>query len=194
VPILEGDGKPFQELRAAGFTSVSVAFEIGSAWNDRTRTLSLSPATLELDRLFSTSLTVSIGNVPPGLPLGDPDQMAHAADMLEAGPLELSFHDGGGLDLVLAQTAKDQAISPSAARSKMIDEMNRRARMQPQQSAEFERLVDALGRFLSASGATLKVTLTPKGHVNLTQTLELAKVDPIAALSRFEVEVSVSGP
>jgi hypothetical protein len=36
------------------------------------------------------------------------------------------------------------------------------------------------------------VRLTPKGRVNVMQTLELAKTDPIGALSRFTVEASVS--
>ena len=64
--------------------------------------------------------------------------------------------------------------------------------MQPRQSPEFQRLVDELARFLAGDGSTLKVRLTPKGRVNVMQTLELAKTDPIGALSQFAVEASVA--
>jgi len=193
MPLGREDGEPFVALRDAGFTSVIAAFDIGSAWTERTRTFVLSPATFELDRLFALSLRLSIENFSPGLLVTDPAKMALAATALEVGPLELTLRDGGGLDFVVAQVARNEGISAADARAKMVDDLNRNTGLQPRQSPEFQRLVDALGRFLGGNGSTLKVNLTPKGHVNLMQTLELAKTDPIGALSRFNVEATVGG-
>jgi hypothetical protein len=122
----------------------------------------------------------------------DPAKIAAAAEALEAGPIELSLHDSGGLDFAVAQAAKQQATSASAARARMVDQIKLAASMQPRQSPEFQRLVDALARFLAGDGSTLKVRLTPKGPVNVMQTLELAQTDPIGALARFAVEASVA--
>jgi hypothetical protein len=63
----------------------------------------------------------------------------------------------------------------------------------PRQSPELRRLADALASFISGSGGTLKIHLTPRGHVNIMQTVELMKLDPIAALSQFDVEAAVVG-
>jgi hypothetical protein len=123
----------------------------------------------------------------------DPARLAVAAASLEAGPVELTLHDSGGVDFVVAQAAKGQGIVASDARAKLIDDLNRNAGLQPQ-SPEFQRLVNAVGRFLAVSGSTLTLRLTPKGRGNLVQMLEQAKVDPIGALSRFTVEASLAAP
>jgi hypothetical protein len=192
MPIANEDGEPFQALREAGRKTLTVALDFSSTWTEQTHTFVLSPATFELDNLFSVSLALSLGNVPSGIFVDDPAKLAAAAAALEAGPIELSLHDSGGLDFVLAEAAKKQATSASAARARMVDQMKLAARMQPQQSPEFQQLVDALARFLAGDGSTLKVRLTPKGRVNVKQTLELANTDPIGALSQFAVEASVA--
>jgi hypothetical protein len=194
MPIGNETGDAFNALRAAGFNSLMLGFDVGSTWTEQTRTFALSPGAFQVDNLFSASLALSIGNFSPDLLINDPAKMAPAVAALEAGPIELSFRDSGLLDLVTAQVAKSQGISVSAARSKAIDDMNQAVRAQPQQSPELNRLVDALARFLGASGQTLKVRLTPKGQVNIMQTLQSTKTNPVAALARFNVEASVGAP
>jgi hypothetical protein len=190
MPIADQDCPPCKALRDSGIGALTVAFDVGSAWNEQTRTLVLGPATVELNDLLSVSLKLSIGNFSPDLLIDDPVKKEQAAKALEVGALEVSVHDNGAVDFAASQVARSQAISAGDARAKMIEDMNRAARTQPRQNAEFQRLVDALGRFLAKDGETLKVTLTPKGRVNLVQTFEL---DPIDALSQFIVEVSVGG-
>jgi len=194
MPIADQTGDLFKALRDAGFHSLTFAFDIGSKWTEGARTFVLSPVALEFDNLFSASLALSLGNFSPDLLTNDQAKTAPAAAALEAGPIELSLHDGGALDFLVAQVATKQGLSVSAARAKMIEDMNRVVQAQPQPSPEFARLVDALGRFLASNGQTLKIILTPKGQVNLLQTLQSAKTDPMGALSRFSVEASVSGP
>jgi hypothetical protein len=191
MPIADQDGPPFKALRDAGIGRLTVALDIGSAWNEQTRTLVLSPATVELNDLLAVSLKLSIGNFSPDLLLDDPVKKELAAKALEVGALEVSVHDNGAVEFAASQVARNQAISAGDARAKMIEDMKRAARTQPRQDAELGRLVDALGRFLAKDGETLRIAVRPKGRVNLAQMFEL---DPSDALSQFNVEASVGGP
>jgi len=195
MPIPDEDGEPFQALRDAGRNTMSFALDLNSTWTEQARTFVLSPATFEVDNMFSVSLALSLGNVTPGIIfVNDPAKMAAAAAVIEAGPIELSLHDGGVLDFVVTEAAKKQAVSASAVRARMIDQMKLAAGSQPQQNPEFQRLVDGLARFLAGDRSTLKIRLTPKDRVKVMETMELAKTDPIGALSRFTVEASVAAP
>ena len=190
MPISDRDGPPFKAMREAGVDRLTVAFDIGSAWNEQARTVVLSPATVELNDLLAMSLKLSIGNLPSNLVLDDPAEQERAAKALEFGAIELSVHDTGAVDFTVSALAREQRISAGDARAKMIEDMKRGARTQPRQSAELQRLVDAFARFLAQDGATLKIALRPKGRVNLAQLFE---VDPIDALSQFDVEASAGG-
>jgi hypothetical protein len=146
-----------------------------------------------MEGLFSVALTLSIDKVSPDLMTNDPAKTLAAAAALEIGPMGLAFHDSGGLDVALAQAAKIQGVDPAAARRISVEQINRNLRAMPRQSPELRRLADALASFISGSGGTLKIHLTPRGHVNIMQTVELMKLDPIAALSQFDVEAAVVG-
>src|SRR5262249_14433685 len=141
----------------------------------------------------STSLTLSIGNFSPDLLVNDQAKILAAAAALEVGPLEVAFHDSGGLDFMVAEAARKQGVGGDEARKRIADELARNARTMPWQSPDLRRIVDALGSFLAGSGGTLRISLTPRGHVNVMQTVELIKIDPIAALSQFSVEAAVVG-
>lgn len=190
MPIADQDGPPFKALRESGIDKMTIAIDIGTAWNEQARALVLSPATVELNDLLAVSLKLSIGNVSTDLLLDDPVKQQQAAKALEVGAIEVTAHDNGAVDFAAAQVARNQGISIGDARAKMIEDMRRGAGTQPRQSAEFQRLVNALGRFLAKDGDTLKITLRPKGRVNLAQMFEL---DPIDSLSQFNVEASVGG-
>jgi hypothetical protein len=190
MPIADQDGPPFKALREAGVDRLTIAFDIGSAWNEQARTVVLGPATVELNDLLAVSLKLSVGNFSTDLMADDPAKQESAAKALEVGAAEVSVHDTGAIAFTLSQLARDQGISAGEARAKMIEDMRRGARTQPRQSAELQRIVDALARFLAQDGETLKIALRPKGRVNLVQMFEL---DPIDALSQFDVEASVGG-
>src|SRR5262249_24333719 len=135
-PITHEVGEPFDSLRAAGFKALTLAFDLSSAWSEQTRTATLRPATFRLDRLFSASLAVPLGIVRAALMagdmVGDAAKLAPAVAAVEAGPLELSFHDAGGLDLVVAQFAKTHGVNAADARTMMIDQLNVTAAALPQ--------------------------------------------------------------
>jgi hypothetical protein len=193
ISITDDFGEVFAALRDAGRNSVVFGFDMTSTWSEQTRTFALGPATFEMEGLFSVALTLSIDKVSPDLMTNDPAKTLAAAAALEIGPMGLAFHDSGGLDVALAQAAKIQGVDPAAARRISVEQINRNLRAMPRQSPELRRLADALASFISGSGGTLKIHLTPRGHVNIMQTVELMKLDPIAALSQFDVEAAVVG-
>jgi hypothetical protein len=46
----------------------------------------------------------------------------------------------------------------------------------------------ALARLIENRGTTLNVLLTPKARINLLQSVEIARTDPLLFLSQFKVE------
>jgi hypothetical protein len=188
IPIGANETGPLKSLRDAGHMSVTFMIDMGLAWNDATRTFTLDPVVLSVDQLFSTSLVASVDNFPLDILLINPVQFSLAAGSMEAGPLTLTIRDSGMLDLAVADAAKGQGVSAETARRTMLDNMNMRARAASQQNPDIQRLADAVTRFLATSNGSLRIALTPKGHVNVMQTLQLVNINPAAALARFTVE------
>ena len=192
ISVTDDFGEVSTALRNAGRNSVVFGFDMTATWSDLTRTSALA-ATFEMEGLFSVALILSIDKVSPDLVMNDFAKKLAAAAALEIGPIEVSLHDSGGLDVAFAQAAKMQGVDAAAARRMSVEQINRNLGAMPRQGPELRRLAAALASFLSGSGGTLKINLTPRGHVNIMQSVELIKLDPIAALSQFNVEAAVVG-
>src|SRR5262249_13085204 len=107
LPITDRDGEPFKGLRDARINALTVAFDVGSAWNEQPRRVVLSPATVELNNLLSVSLKLSIGNFSPNVMVDDLVRRELAAKALEVGAIELSVRDNGAIDFAAAQAARN---------------------------------------------------------------------------------------
>jgi len=188
VPIGANETGLSRSLRDAGRTSITFMIDLGLAWNDATRTFTVDPVVVSVDQLFSTSLVASVDNFPLDILLINPVQFSLAAGNMEAGPLTLTIRDSGMLDLAVADAAKKQGVSTETARRTMLDNLNMSARAASQQNPDILRLAEAVTRFMATSNGSLRIALTPKGHVNVMQTLQLAGINPAAALARFTLE------
>ena len=122
----------------------------------------------------------------------NPVQFSLAAGNMQSGPLTLNIRDSGMLDLAVADAAKKQGVSTETARRTMLDNLNMSARAASQQNPDILRLAEAVTRFMATSNGSLRIALTPKGHVNVMQTLQLANINPAAALARFTVDTGPS--
>src|SRR5205085_199247 len=100
----------FKALADVGFRSLWIGFDASASWTEATRTIMI-PARVEFDGLFSATATVSINNVQRNNFETDPAKFGEAARDLEAGTIEFSLRDIGGLDLVIAHFAKTQNLS-----------------------------------------------------------------------------------
>jgi hypothetical protein len=77
--------------------------------------------TLEVGSLLKASARVSFANVPRDMFSINPVQAANMAAQIEAGTVELTLHDLGGVDLAVAQYAGAQSVSRDEARRAIID-------------------------------------------------------------------------
>jgi hypothetical protein len=176
-------------LIAAGWDRAAIDLDLGAAWTETSATFALEPVSLELDRFANASARVSLANVPRGVFSGDPAQAMAAAAQLEAGPITLTLHDTGGIDLAAAQFARSQNINRDAARRAIADGI--RANGQKfAANPDAVAAAETLARFVETPGQTLIIKLTPLGKVPALQVMQQLQTDPLTALAQFKIEAS----
>jgi hypothetical protein len=190
LPVGGGDNGPLRALADVGFRQIWLKFDASATWTETTQTIAF-PALIEFDGLFQASASVEINNVSRRHFEPDPSKFGDTANDLEAGVVELSLRDTGGLDLLIAHFARSQNVSLEAARQEIKENIDRALLGQLAPSPELRQLATTLGRFVTTRGSTLKASITPKQRVNLMQLLDMIDVDPLRALSQFNLELSV---
>jgi hypothetical protein len=163
--------------------------DIGAGWTESSGTFALEPAKLEVEGLGKAQARVVLANVPRAL-FAEPAKAAAIAAQVDTGTLELTLHDGGGVDLLVSQYARSQNISRDAARSAILDAIKTNGAQAAGASADAAAAVAAIGRFVETPQQTLVIKLTPIGKLPAVQLVQLLKSDPMAALAQFKIEAS----
>jgi hypothetical protein len=179
-----------QPLVAAGMDTLALNCDLGAAWTEASRTFVLDPITLELGNLLKASVRVSLANVPRGIFSLNPQQAATMGAQIEAGTMELSLRDMGGVDLAIAQYARAQNVSRDAARRAIVDNLRASSEKTAGANPDAVAVVEALTRFIDNPGQTLIIKLTPLGKVPALQLIQMLKTDPLIALAQFRIEAS----
>jgi hypothetical protein len=179
-----------QPLVAAGMDTLALNCDLGAAWTEASRTFVLDPVTLELGNLLKASARVSLANVPRGIFSLNPQQAATMGAQIEAGTMELSLRDMGGVDLAIAQYARAQNVSRDAARRAIVDNLRASKEKTAGANPDAVAVVEALTRFIDNPGQTLIIKLTPLGKVPALQLIQMLKTDPLIALAQFRIEAS----
>jgi hypothetical protein len=179
-------------LLAAGMESVAIDFDFGAAWTEASRAFVLEPVSLELGNLLKATFRVSLANVPRGVFSINPVQAANMAAQIEAGTLELTLRDLGGVDLAVAQYAGAQNVSADDARRAIIENIKTATSEAATTNPDVAALADALTRFVESPKGTLTLKLTPHGKVPAMQLIQVLKIDPLTALAQFQVEASTT--
>jgi hypothetical protein len=177
-------------LVAGGLDRAAVDIDLGAAWTETFGAFVLEPVALEIGGLVKASARVSLANVPKAVFSADPAKALAAAAQLEAGVIELTVRDIGGVDLAFAQYARTLAVSRDTARRSFVDEMKASGEKAAAANPDMVAAVQALARFLESSGQTLIIKLTPRAKVPALQLIQLLKTDPVIALSQFRIEAS----
>lgn len=177
-------------LAAAGMNTVAIDSDLGAAWTEASRTFALTPVTLEVGGLLKASARVSLANVPRGVFSLNPVQATNMAAQIEAGAVELTLQDLGGVDLAVAQYAGAQNVSRDEARRAIIDSIRSSSEKSLGANPDATVAVEALTRFIETPGQTLVIKLTPLGKVPALQLMQLLKTDPSIALAQFVIEAS----
>lgn len=189
-PVDLSDPDPFKMLAAAGITNATVHFDLGAAWTENARTFAVEPAAIEIGNVLTAAARLTLVNVAREAFSLNPLQAAIMAAQIEAGPVEIALRDTGGLDLMIAQQARQQNISREAARKAVVDGIRESAMKMASINPDVMALAGVLTRFIENPRGTLNIKLTPRGKVSAMQLLEAMKTSPIAALARFQVEAT----
>ena len=193
-PIEATDADPFKMLAAAGLRSAAISVDLGAAWTEASRTFALEPVIIELGSVLTASARLSLANVPRELFSTNVLQAAFMAAQVEAGTLELTVRDLGGIDLAIAQYARTQNVSPDDARRAIVDNI-KAGGATPWRRCQsgYRGRGGGAGRVLSRTPrGTLTIRLTPKGKVLAMQLIQAMKTDPLAALAQFRVDASTA--
>jgi hypothetical protein len=189
-PIDASDPDPFKMLVTAGRDQAAINFDLGAAWTEGSRTFMLAPVTAEIGEVGTAAARISFSNVPREVFSINPLQAAIMAAQVEAGTIEIALRDIGGVDLVVAQYARTQNMTPDAARRAIIENIKTNGMTMSTTNPDAMAIAGALTRFIENPRGTLTVKLTPKGKVPAMSLVEAIKTNPLTALARFQVEAS----
>ena len=177
-------------LVMGGLDRAAIDVDFGTAWTENTGAFVFEPVALEIGGLLKASARVSLANVPKAIFSADPARAMVAAAQLEAGAIEFTVRDTGGVDLAFAQYARTLAVSRDAARQRFLDELKANVENVAPGNPDAATAVQALTRFLESPRQTLIVKLTPRAKVPALQLFQLLKTDPPSALAQFRIEAS----
>ena len=177
-------------LIAAGLDKMAIDLDLGTAWTEASRSFVLEPVTFELGGMLKASARVSLANVPREVFSINAIQSAVMATQIEAGTIDLTVRDLGGVDLAVGHYARMQNISRDAARKAIVDDIRNSAATTGTSNPDAMAAAEALARFIETPRTTLTLKLTPRAKVPAMQLLQLLKTDPLIALAQFRIEAS----
>jgi hypothetical protein len=191
-PITSGDGEPFNQLLAAGMTTATVDLDAGARWSEASRVAVLSPFSAKLADVGSIEVNATLGNIPASAFTLDGATFVAATAAVEAGPIEIVIRDLGGLDLIVADVARKQNLSPDAARRMVVETATQHLAALIPPSPDLSELADAVAHFIEAPGGKLSISITPKGRLPLLPLFASAQGNPATILAQFRIQPSVT--
>lgn len=179
-----------QMLVAAGIDTMTIDTDLGAAWTEASRSFALEPVKFEIGGLAKATARISLDNVPREAFSADPVQAIGAAAQIEAGTIELTLRDLGGVDLAVARFARAQDVGRDDARRAILDGIKAQGETSGSTNPDADALLAAISRFVETPGQTLVIKLTPRAKAPALQLLQLLKTDPLMALAQFRIEAS----
>jgi hypothetical protein len=176
-------------LIAAGLDRLSAEGDIGAEWTEAARSFVIDVPKLELSGLVKVSARIALANVPRQVFSANAAQAMGAAAQIEAGGIELTVRDLGGVDLGVVQYARAQNVSREAARQAIAQGIRDTSTTEAIAPA-MEAIRGALISFVETPGQTLVIKLTPRAKAPALQLVQMLKTDPLIALAQFRIEAS----
>jgi hypothetical protein len=177
-------------LVLAGIDTIATDDDIGAVWTEQSGDFVLDPIKIQLGGILDASARISLGHVQRQMFSFNPQQVAVAAPQIEAGTVELTLHDLGGVDLAVKQFARAQNLSPDDARQALIETIKTNSADTVTANPAAAVIVDALVSLVEKSGATLTLKLTPRGRIPAILLIQQFKADPARLLAQFQIEAS----
>jgi hypothetical protein len=177
-------------LISAGLDTLSADGDIGAEWTEADRSFVVDVPKLEIGGLVKASARIALANVPRQVFSANAAQAIGAAAQIEAGGIELTLRDLGGVDLGVVQYARAQNVSRDAARKAIVENIMASSQDVASANPDAEAAVQALARFVESPGQTLVIKLTPRAKVPALQLFQMLKTDPLIAMAQFRIEAS----
>ena len=177
-------------LIMAGVDKLAINLDLGAAWTESSGAFALAPAMIDLGNLAGAQARIALANVPRGVFTTDPVQAMNDAGQIEIGAIELSLRDSGAVDLVVAQFSRIQNVSRDAGRSAIVEMIRVQGEKFAASNLDAKATADALADFVSTSGQTLSLKLTPLGKLPVLQLMDVLNSEPVIALAQFRIEAS----
>jgi len=189
IPTNAADPSFLGDLARAGFNTAGLQIDIEGAWDEEKQTFAVTPASLEMQGLFSATASLAASNVQRLVFVVDPAQFQSASGAVQISQVEFSVRDTGFVDLMVAQVARNQRLQPAAARQVVIGNSIKGLEAEARNNPEIQRLIEAIAQFIETPKETLTIKMAPKGAVTVAQILGEKTASPLA---RFKVDASVT--
>ena len=177
-------------LVAIGLDTLAADCDVSAAWTQAAQTLVLDAPALGVDGMLKASARVSFGNVPRQVFTLNPQQAAAGAAQIEAGAIEVTLRDVGGVDALVAAYARIQNVSTDAARQAIVDTIKSHSENVTTADPDTAAVVDALVHLFQNPKTALTVKLTPRGKIRAMPLVQALQTDPAATLALFQIDVS----
>jgi len=187
---LDASNPALLPLLAAGVDSAAVDADLGAGWTESAATFALSPVKLDVGNVLSASASVSLAHVPRDVFTVDPQAAMTQAAQIEAGGLELTLHDLGGVDILIAQFARMQNVSRDDARQAILATIKAAGDKFGSDNPDIAGAIGAISRFIETPHQTLTLKLIPRAKVPALQLVQLLGTDPPSAAAQFKIEAS----
>jgi hypothetical protein len=187
---LDASNPALLPLLAAGIDSAAIDADLGAGWTESAATFALSPVKLDIGNILSASASVSLAHVPRDVFTVDPQAAMAQATQIEAGGLELTLHDLGAVDILVAQFARLRSISRDDARQAILATIKAVGDRFGSDNPDVTGAVEAISRFIETPHQTLTLKLIPRAKVPAMQLVQLIGTDPPSAAAQFKIEAS----
>ncbi|HSI42255.1 MAG TPA: hypothetical protein VLA00_17050 [Xanthobacteraceae bacterium] len=192
-PISELDAQePFALMAAAGATRASLELDLGAAWNEAERSVTVSPLHARVPGAFSAAGSVRLGDVDKEVFSDAPAPALAAAGTATFRGADFTLIDEGIYELKLKQVAEEQGATPDAVRDLVGGIAEMMAQEVVTERPELEPATKAILDFLQAPKGKLAVKLTPRGEQPVLDLLDTAVGNPAALLEAVDIEATAT--
>jgi hypothetical protein len=187
VPVDSKD-QGLQTLRELGIDVIDLSMKVKGTWDEAKTRFIVDDVNADMGKMAKIGLKAEIGNIPR--PIFESPMTAWTYTLLGANAQSLSFgiENRGGIDKLIAKTAKDQKKTPEQFKMELSAIAPAMIGMYLGGHPDGPALSDALTKFVRTPG-TLTITLRAKTPGGLTaMELMAAGENPGALLQKLKIE------
>lgn len=169
---------------------VSVAMDLGAAWNEADGTVAVDPIYLEVSDAFSITAKLMLSDVDDSVFSPQPDEALAGAAQVNLAGLDITITDAGLYEQKLEEAAKDQGIGAAEIRQLIAGFADLLLAQAVTDRPELGPAVQAFVNFVQKPMSTLGLRITPRGETLPVMTIveALTGDNPLDIVDELNVE------